>query len=66
MRVVSKYQITTFPRMLATDTQIVLISVSDLPPCRHGQTVTLVFFGPLIDFATIQSHVQVGAVALGG
>ncbi len=64
---VGKDQETALPRMSDTDANVVGISLGDLPPCRHGQRLlAIINNGAIIDFATMQRHEPVGAVALRG
>ncbi len=51
--------------MSGTDANVICISLGDLPPCRHRQRLfAIINFGAIIDFATMQRHVQVGSVTL--
>jgi hypothetical protein len=53
------------PGMSAADAHVVGITVSNVPPCRYGQTVQAVYtIGAIVDFAAMKSHVNIGAVAL--
>ncbi len=62
---VGKDQETSLPRMSGTDADVVGISLGDLPPCRNGQRLSAIFNnGAIVDFVTMQRHVQVGTVAL--
>ncbi len=62
---VGKDQVTALPRMSGTDTNVVGISLGDLPTCRHGQRMFAICNnGAIIDFATMQRHVQVRTVKL--
>ena len=57
----------TLPRVSATHTSIIGTPIGNLPPFRHVQRLNAIF-NPMviIDFVTMQGHVQVGAVALRG
>ena len=62
---VGKDQAIALPIISGTDANVVGISLGDLPPCRHGQRLLAILnLGAIIDFVTMQRHVQVGAVAL--
>jgi hypothetical protein len=51
----------------ATHTNIIGTPIRNLPPCRHmHRLIAILNPSPIIDFATMQGHVQVGAVALRG
>ena len=62
---VGKDQPMALPRMSGTDADVVGISLGDLPSCRHWQRLIAIFnTGVIIDFVTMQRHVQVGTVTL--
>ncbi len=64
---IGKDEAITLPRVSATHTNIIGTPIRNLPPSRHVQTPTAIFnMSAIIDFATVQGHVQVGAVALRG
>ncbi len=64
---VGKDEAITLPRVSATDANIIGTPIRNLPPCRHVQRlIAILNSSATIDFATMQSHVQVGAVALRG
>ena len=71
---VGKDEAITLPRMIATHTSIISTPIRNLPPCGHFQRVVVVTVfmrerlcpWPVIDFVTMQGHVQVTAVALKG
>jgi hypothetical protein len=64
---VGKDEATTLPRVSATHTNIIGTPIRNLPPCRHVHRLTAILNpSAIIDFVTMQGHVQVGAVALGG
>jgi hypothetical protein len=55
----------TLPRVSATDTSIIGTPIRNLPPCRHVHRLRAILNNrAIIDFVTMQGHVQVGAVAL--
>jgi hypothetical protein len=67
MVTVGKDEEITLPRVSGTDTNIIGTPIRNLPPCRHVQRlIAIINPSAIIDFATTQSHVQVGAVALRG
>jgi hypothetical protein len=62
---VGKDEAITLPRVSATHTNIIGAPIRNLPPCRHVQRLIAIFnMSAIIDFATMQGHVQVEAVAL--
>jgi hypothetical protein len=64
---VGKDEVWTLPRVIATDTSIIGTPIRNLPPCRHVHRLKAILnLSAIIDFATMQGHVQVGAVALRG
>jgi hypothetical protein len=64
---VGKDEVITLPRVSATDTSIIGTPIRNLPPCRHVQRLfAITSLSAIIDFATMQGHVQVWAVALRG
>ncbi len=64
---VGKDEAITLPRVSATHTSIIGTPIRNLPPCRHVQRLIAIFNkSAIIDFATMQGHVQVGAIALRG
>ena len=64
---VGKDEEITLPRVSATDTSIIGTPIRNLPPCRHVQRLIAIFNNSaIIDFVTMQGHVQVLAVALRG
>ena len=64
---VGKDEPITLPRVSATHTTIIGTPIRNLPPCRHVHRLTAIFNKrAIIDFVTMQGHVQVGAVALRG
>jgi hypothetical protein len=66
-KAVGKDEAITLPRVSATHTMIIGTPIRNLPPCRHVQRPTAILnISAIINFATMQGHVQVGAVALGG
>ncbi len=55
----------TLPRVSATDASIIGTPIRNLPPCRHVQIlIAIMNNSAIIDFATMQGHVQVRAFAL--
>ena len=65
--IVGKDEATTLPRVSATHTSIIGTPIRNLPPCRHVHRLTAICNNSaIIDFVTMQGHVQVGAVALRG
>ena len=64
---VGKDEAITLPRVSATDTNIIGTPIRNLPPCRHVHRLTAIFNNSaIIDFVTMQGHVQVRAIALRG
>ena len=64
---VGKDEVMTLPRVSGTDANIIGTPIRNLPPCRHVQRlIAIINPSASIDFVTMQSHVQVGAVALRG
>ena len=64
---VAERQAIALPRMLATNANVVGISLGNLPPCRYGQRMLAILSnGAIIDLVKMQRHVQIGAVALKG
>ena len=67
MAAIGKDEVITLPRMSATDTNIIGTPIRSLPPFRHVQRLFAIFNNSaIIDFVTMQGHVQVLAVALRG
>jgi hypothetical protein len=64
---VGKDEAITLPRVSATHTSIIGTPVRNLPPCRHVHRLFAISnISAIVDFVTMQGHVQVGAVALRG
>ena len=64
---VGKDEAPTLPRVSGTHTNIIGTPIRNLPPCRHVHRLTAIFNNSaIIDFVTMQGHVQVEAVALRG
>ena len=65
---VGKDEAITLPKVSATHTNIIGTPIRNLPPCRHVHRLNAYITNnsSSIDFATVQGHVQVGAVALRG
>ncbi len=63
---VGKDEAKTLPRVSATHTNIIGTPIRNLPPCRHVQRlIVIVNNSAIIDFVTMQRHVEIAAVALG-
>jgi hypothetical protein len=63
---VGKDEATTLPRVSATDANVVLIAIGDLPPFRHVQrTIAIINQSVTANLVHMQRHVEVAAVALG-
>ncbi len=62
---VGKDEETTLPRVSATDANVVLSAVGDLPPCRHGQRLFARNHLAIINSVHMQRRVEDAAVALG-
>ncbi len=59
---VGKDEEITLPRVSGTDTNIIGTPIRNLPPCRHVQRLFAIRnISAIIDFVTMQSHVQHGA-----
>ena len=72
---VGKDEALTLPRVSATDMNIIVIPIRNLPAFRHVHRLmailnksAIAIFNPsaIINFVAMQGHVQVGAVALRG
>jgi hypothetical protein len=64
---VGKNKEIALPRMGATDSIVIRIAGGDIPPSRHWQRLpAIVNKRSIVDSASMQCHVQVGAVALRG
>ncbi len=64
---VAKDEALTLPRVSATDTNIIGTPIRNLPPFRHvHRMIAIPNNRAIIDFVTMQGHVQVGAVTLRG
>ncbi len=63
---VGNYQPLTLPRMRFARAHVISVTGSNLPPGRHLPSICVSCCGAIVDFAKVQRHVQVGAVALRG
>ncbi len=64
---VGKDEPITLPGVSGTDANIIGTPIRNLPPCRHVHRLTAISNKRvIIDFVTMQGHVQVGAIALRG
>ncbi len=63
---VGKDEATTLPRMSATDANVVLIAIGDLPPFRYVQRLIAILNQSVtVNLVHMQRHVEAAAVALG-